>query len=224
MVAGFKLDGGEGDKVEPLCGRFDSEKMTILAAEAQKSEEGKKEEAEMQPINALMSNPRRKLGGPTTKVPEPWDPTKPKTFVVQVESAGFHGGNFAKIFIDDDPVDMALNENDNDRGLHIAVLNHLNGQIDIAQIFDTYKTSEALNAFIKSDFNEGSIVVAACKDECSISLSDEAKLWFEQMGSKHIWDLTYRHAWAFIGILGGDQAATANEALSSSELRSCSVT
>ena len=47
-----------------------------------------------------------------------------------------------------------------------------------AKIFDTYKSSSALESFIETkltDLKFGDIIIAACKDECSSNLSDKVK-------------------------------------------------
>ena len=62
--------------------------------------------------------------------------------VVKVTSAGFTGGNFAEILINNLYVRMEKNVNGHERGLHLVVLNPTNGNIELAQIFDTYKSSE----------------------------------------------------------------------------------
>lgn len=43
----------------------------------------------------------------------------------------------------------------------------------VSRVFDTYKSSEELEKFIdrKKNLAEGSIVIAACKDECTSNLS-----------------------------------------------------
>ena len=38
--------------------------------------------------------------------------------IVQASSAGFNGGNFAKITINDVPVEVDVNENNHDRGCY----------------------------------------------------------------------------------------------------------
>ena len=99
----------------------------------------------------------------------------PKLVVIQASSSGFHGLNLAKITVNDNPVVIGKNENDNDRGLHIAVINPCNGEVESAECFDTYKSSVKLDAFIAKALPEGHIVVAACKDECFTQLSEKAK-------------------------------------------------
>lgn len=72
-----------------------------------------------------------------------------------------------------------------------------------AEVFDTYQSSESLDTFIEcTDLGFGNIVIAACKDDCFTHLSFQAKHWFSNMGSTEIWNLKYRHGFAFIGKLG----------------------
>ena len=67
-------------------------------------------------------------------------------------------------------------------------------------IFDTYKTSEPFEVFLGCQgIPEHFIVVAACKDECVTSLSDDIKDWFAKIGSKEIDKLEYRQGFVFIG-------------------------
>ena len=126
--------------------------------------------------------------------------------MVTVESAGFKGGNYAKISLNDMPVFMPNNESGNDRGLHMVIVDAATGVIQDAQIFDTYKTSDALKVWQSKEWVAGDIVVAACKDDCANNLSEECKEWFENMGSKEIWRLKPGQAFAFIGTKGGFRA------------------
>ena len=73
-------------------------------------------------------------------------------------------------------------------------------------VFDTYESSDKFNEFISKEVPDGHIVVAACKDDCVKNLSTEGKNWFTKLGSKEIWDLQYRHGFAFIGISGRKEA------------------
>ena len=66
-------------------------------------------------------------------------------YQISASSAGFSAGNFATITINEIPVYMQKNENGHYRGLHIAVINPENGEIVLAQVFDTYETSEKLD-------------------------------------------------------------------------------
>ena len=122
--------------------------------------------------------------------------------IIQVKSAGFDSGNFAKITINEVPIVLKPNSNDHYRGLHIVLVSLLNKKIIFAKVFDTYKSSVDFDKFIQYEVPDGHIVVAACKDDCVTKLSENGKLWFENMGSKDIRNLKYRCGFAFIGISG----------------------
>lgn len=70
-------------------------------------------------------------------------------------------------------------------------------------MFDTYKSSAQLDAFIASGIEEDFIVIAACKDDCVTNLSEAGKQWFAGLGSTEIAKLKYRHSFAFIGKKNG---------------------
>lgn len=121
-------------------------------------------------------------------------------------SGGFKGGDFAKIFIHDVQVHVAVNEHGHTRGLHIVIINPGNGKVMFAKVFDTYKRSDTFDAFVAKGVPDGYIVVAACKDECTRNLSTDAKSWFAKMGSKEIFSLSYRQGFGFIGTAGKKDA------------------
>ena len=82
------------------------------------------------------------------------------------------------------------------------MINPFNGRVEHAQVFDTYKTSQDLENFISNEIDNINIVAAACKDDCVSNLSDRCKMWFAEMGSEEIWNLEFRHGFAFIGVIG----------------------
>lgn len=122
--------------------------------------------------------------------------------MIKAYSAGFGAGGFAQIIINDVHQVIRKNSNGTLRGLHIMVIHPGTGDIETAQCFDTYTSSKYLDLFINKGVPDGYIVVAACQDECARSLSPVARYWFRGMGSEEIWDLQYRHSFAFIGISG----------------------
>ena len=97
---------------------------------------------------------------------------------IKVDSAGYEGRNEAVITLNNELVKVNPNVNGHLRGLHLVVINSANGKIKTAQVFDTYKSSEELESFIRCEIIHGSILVAACQDECSGSLSEISKSWF----------------------------------------------
>ena len=105
---------------------------------------------------------------------------------MQVLSAGYDGENFAQIKVNDVTVEMEANqeniESDNDRhlrGLHICVIDPKTGEIEKAQVFDTYTSSAIFEEFIdENSIPDGKIVAAACQDDCTKNLSTKVKKWF----------------------------------------------
>ena len=53
------------------------------------------------------------------------------SFIVEVASAGFRGGNFAKIKINTYPVEINRDKFKSDTGLHMVVINPYNGEVII---------------------------------------------------------------------------------------------
>ena len=68
----------------------------------------------------------------------------------------------------------------------------MDGKVEFAKVFDTYKTSVEFDHFLDREIPDGQIVVVACKDDCIQAMSDKGKNWFEKMGSKAITTLKYR--------------------------------
>ena len=109
--------------------------------------------------------------------------------VIQASSGGFDGDDFAEITINNVKVVLEKNEHGHFRGLHVVVVNGSSGKIEFAKVFDTYKTSSAFDEFTDNPIPEGYIVIAACQDECTASLSEKGRQWFRNMGSKSITEL-----------------------------------
>ena len=131
-------------------------------------------------------------------------PIHPMT--VQVASCGWNydnDGGWAAIRVNELSLNIPKNENQNYRGLHLAVVDPKTSKAIIKECFDTYSSSTKLEEFIASDLvPDGFIVAAACRDDCVKSLSETTKKWFESMGSDIISDLKYREGFSFIGVKG----------------------
>ena len=67
---------------------------------------------------------------------------------VEVKSAGFECGNDAEIFINSCWCRPKENESGHLRGLEILIFDPFGVRIKSCQVFDTYKSSDALEAFI----------------------------------------------------------------------------
>ena len=127
---------------------------------------------------------------------------------VVVSSAGMDAGNKARITLNDVEVKMGANESEHHRGLNIVVIDpsFLGGKVVFAQAFDTYTSSLSLEGFIKTFpiiYGADKIIVVACKDECTKNMSQSVKTWFtDQLGSREILNLNYRHGFSLIKVLG----------------------
>ena len=77
------------------------------------------------------------------------------------------------------------------RGLHIAIIDPETGEVDWAQVFDTYKCSDELESALET-IKPGKIIAVACKDECSCCLSEKVKDYFKSIGSQDIEKVGYR--------------------------------
>lgn len=137
------------------------------------------------------------------------DETQKQVLIVQVQSSGFDGANFAKITLNGLQVNVQKNESLHYRGLHLVIFNPENGLVHTATVFDTYETSEGLDMFIANigrNLPDGFIVIAACQDDCVKAMTNTVVEWFEDMGSSRIRNLRYRCGFAFIGLIGKYEA------------------
>lgn len=110
---------------------------------------------------------------------------------------------------------MEKNVHGHFRGLHIVLINPKNGKVELAKIFDTYKSSDLFDNFIKNEeIPEGYIIVAACQDDFMTNLSTNGKIWFQKLGSKEIDNVEYRCAFGFIAISGKTEKVQEKMAIS----------
>ena len=109
--------------------------------------------------------------------------------VIKATSAGFSAGNIAEIYIDDQKLSFTGNSRNGFRGIHIAAIDQLTGKSIKCDVFDTYRSSKRLDEYYGKygSLKNGNIIVAACKDEFLSNLSQDAKTWFDDMGSSEIW-------------------------------------
>lgn len=130
-----------------------------------------------------------------------------KSIWVTASSSGFNGSNHARITVNDVDLVLPFNITGNHRGFHIAIINNKTGTLQ-GRVFDTYDSAAEFEKFLSDESNcpEGHFVVAACKDDCAQRLSKKCKQWFKDMGSQEIDNVEYREGFAFIGVLGRNQA------------------
>ncbi len=126
-------------------------------------------------------------------------PKKNVTVEVQVQSAGYHDGNFAKI-----EVNGTATADTDERGLNVVLINSYDGSLFESTSFDTHISKEDAEDFARliESIEPGVIVIVASKDDCSEQLTEAAKLACESIGSAKIRDLKYRDSWCIIGRKG----------------------
>ncbi|KAL9954720.1 hypothetical protein ACROYT_G042291 [Oculina patagonica] len=86
------------------------------------------------------------------------------------------------------------------RGLNVVVLNEVTGAVMSSRWFDTYESkedSDFLMEFLKS-LKHGRIICFAIKDEATLSLSKNARMFIKGFGSSYINQLKWRGTWAFV--------------------------
>ena len=126
-----------------------------------------------------------------------------KVKVVQVKSAGFEAGNYAEILVDGKAIECLENSKGHMRGLHVVIIDPKTGKTHWAQVFDTYDDAMAFQEFVtKAKVPDGHIVAIACKDDCVRRLDASGRNWLKDLGSKDIWNLQYREAFALIAVAG----------------------
>ena len=69
-------------------------------------------------------------------------------YIITASSGGISAGDFAKITINNEEVEVESNKSGHFRGLHIVIINQNNGKIELAKVFDTYESSEDFDKFI----------------------------------------------------------------------------
>lgn len=119
-------------------------------------------------------------------------------FYFLAESAGLNDGNFARLWRNDEHVSL------NQRGHNLAVFDGTDGALLDRVSFDTYGSSanaEALAQFINA-LPDGRVVLAAIRDDGSVSMTESAYLALESIGSQFTRQVQFRDAWAIIGQKG----------------------
>ncbi|KAE8633079.1 hypothetical protein XENTR_v10001771 [Xenopus tropicalis] len=92
------------------------------------------------------------------------------------------------------------------RGMNVRVIDQDTAQVLESERFDTYvhqNESKKFQEYLKA-IKPGRIVAIAVGDSVEKNLLDETRLTIQNLlGSKLVRGLSYRQAWAFVGVLGG---------------------
>jgi len=111
-------------------------------------------------------------------------------------SAGSNDGNFSVISINGE------NKSLNQRGINLVILSARGDYLESLS-FDTYASfaeSDSLALYLQCLLT-GQIVVFSVRDEASNGLTDDAKEIIASLGSRTIYELSYRDSWGMIAIL-----------------------
>ncbi|MDZ7261953.1 MAG: T9SS type A sorting domain-containing protein, partial [candidate division KSB1 bacterium] len=123
---------------------------------------------------------------------------QPRPFILRVESAGYHDGNFTRILVNFQPMIEPH------RGHNLVAINPHNGQILLARSFDTLLSQDEANALadIIHGLEDGTYVLVGIMDEGSYRMTEAAYQALESIGSKLCRNVGWRDSWAIIGIKG----------------------
>ncbi|MFQ6114107.1 MAG: interleukin-like EMT inducer domain-containing protein, partial [bacterium] len=123
---------------------------------------------------------------------------QPTRIVFEAESAGFLDGNHAFLWRNNEFF------SESKRGHNLAVFDETDGRFLARSGFDTFEevvNAEAMAQFI-NDLPFGRMVLAAIQDEGSASMTENAYLALESIGSALTRQVGFRDSWAIIGRKG----------------------
>ncbi|XP_056304715.1 protein FAM3A [Danio aesculapii] len=102
----------------------------------------------------------------------------------------------------EDKIILSSAKNNVGRGLNIALVNGVTGDVLEIRAFDMWagEVSELLK-FIRP-LHEGTLVFVASFDDPATKLNDEARRLFEELGSTAAKELSFRDSWVFVGAKG----------------------
>ncbi|XP_056394623.1 protein FAM3A isoform X1 [Hyla sarda] len=102
----------------------------------------------------------------------------------------------------EDKMLMSSVQNNVGRGLNIALVNGVNGELIEAKTFDMWDgdVSELLN-FLRP-LHEGTLVLLASYDDPATKMNEDARKMFSGLGSSSIKEVAFRDSWVFVGAKG----------------------
>ncbi|XP_074055663.1 protein FAM3A isoform X3 [Macrotis lagotis] len=147
------------------------------------------------PENAVTTEPRArkyKCG-----LPQPC-PEQHLAFRVVSGAANVIG---PKICLEDKMLMSSVKDNVG-RGLNIALVNGVNGELLEARSFDMWAGDvNDLLKFIRP-LHEGTLVFVASYDDPATKMNDETRKIFSELGSTNAKELAFRDSWVFVGAKG----------------------
>ncbi|MBN3301497.1 FAM3A protein, partial [Amia calva] len=104
------------------------------------------------------------------------------------------------------------------RGLNIALVNGVTGELLDTKHFDMWAGDVGELLKFLRPLHEGTLVFAASYDDPSTKLNEEARRLFEELGSSAIRELAFRDSWVFVGAKGIDSKSPFEQRMKNSKL------
>ncbi|XP_051865852.1 protein FAM3A [Pristis pectinata] len=150
-----------------------------------------------QELPTAESKPRRYKCGLPMPCPE-----KHFAFRIVSGAANVIGPKFCM----EDQVFMSSVKNNVGRGLNIALVNGVTGQLMDTKYFDMWAGDTGINELLKflRPIYDGTLVFVASYDDPATKMNEEARKIFNELGSKAVNVLGFRDSWVFVGAKGID--------------------
>ncbi|XP_051516977.1 protein FAM3A-like [Myxocyprinus asiaticus] len=102
----------------------------------------------------------------------------------------------------EDKILVSSAKNNVGRGLNIALVNGVNGEVLEIKAFDMWEGEVSELLKFLWPLHEGTLVFVASFDDPATKLNDEARRLFEELGSTAAKELDFRDSWVFVGAKG----------------------
>ncbi|XP_054905851.1 protein FAM3A isoform X3 [Poeciliopsis prolifica] len=102
----------------------------------------------------------------------------------------------------EDKMLMSSVKNNVGRGLNIALVNGVTGELLETKTFDMWAGDVSNLLKFLRPLHEGTLVFVASFDDAATKLNDESRRLFEELGSTAVKELAFRDSWVFVGAKG----------------------
>ncbi|XP_022532901.1 protein FAM3A isoform X1 [Astyanax mexicanus] len=117
----------------------------------------------------------------------------------------------------EDKILISSVKNNVGRGLNIALVNGVSGELLETRAFDMWAGDVSdLLKFLRP-LHEGTLVFVASFDDAATKLNEEARRLFEELGSTAVKELAFRDSWVFVGARGIDSKSPFEQRMKNSK-------
>ncbi|KAF6724771.1 Protein FAM3A [Oryzias melastigma] len=102
----------------------------------------------------------------------------------------------------EDQMLMSSVKNNVGRGLNIALVNGVTGDLLETRTFDMWAGDVAELLKFLRPLHEGTLVFVTSFDDAATKMNDETRRLFEELGSTAVKELAFRDSWVFVGAKG----------------------